>query len=151
MRNDEIKAGIFKNKWFRLGCFAVVFVGYAVTLSLLNNTACLSKLLFGVPCPGCGLTRANLAALRFDFAAAFEMHPLWFYSILGGGLLVLAVAKPEIRRTKSFNLLCVVLAVILCAVFVVRMLTVAPNPPLDPTQDSLLGLIVKWLKSLFGK
>ncbi len=30
----------------------------------------------GVPCPGCGLTRATFAALRGDFAEATHFHPL---------------------------------------------------------------------------
>lgn len=37
----------------------------------------------GIPCPGCGLTRAWLAALRLDFAAAFAYHPMfWAIPIL---------------------------------------------------------------------
>lgn len=38
---------------------------------------CPSKLLFGIPCPGCGLTRAYKAALRFHFREAFSYHPLF--------------------------------------------------------------------------
>lgn len=30
------------------------------------------------PCPGCGITRAYLAALRLDFKSAFNYHPLFF-------------------------------------------------------------------------
>ena len=37
--------------------------------------------MFGVPCPGCGLSRAHLAALQLDFAAAFSYHPLFFTMI----------------------------------------------------------------------
>lgn len=32
----------------------------------------------GLPCPGCGMTRAFLAVARFDFARAFEFHPLFW-------------------------------------------------------------------------
>ena len=34
--------------------------------------------LTGVPCPGCGMTRALLHAARLDFIGAFYYHPLWF-------------------------------------------------------------------------
>jgi len=33
---------------------------------------------FGIPCPGCGLTRATLALLRGDLHAALHFHPLVF-------------------------------------------------------------------------
>ena len=39
---------------------------------------CPSAALLGIPCPGCGLTRATLAVLRGDFAAALRFHPLVF-------------------------------------------------------------------------
>ncbi|MBQ3182044.1 MAG: DUF2752 domain-containing protein [Clostridia bacterium] len=41
---------------------------------------CLFKRLLGIPCPGCGMTRAYLALMRLDFARAFEMHPM-FWSV----------------------------------------------------------------------
>ncbi len=37
---------------------------------------CLFRALTGVPCPGCGLTRAFAALASFDFEAAFAWHPL---------------------------------------------------------------------------
>lgn len=43
--------------------------------------------LWGIPCPGCGMTRAFLALLHLDFAAAFYYHPLFpvviFYILRG--------------------------------------------------------------------
>lgn len=38
---------------------------------------CPSKVLFGIPCPGCGLTRAHKAALQLNFKEAFSYHPLF--------------------------------------------------------------------------
>ena len=39
---------------------------------------CPLRLVLGVPCPSCGLTRATRLAIGGEFAAATHMHPLWF-------------------------------------------------------------------------
>ncbi len=44
----------------------------------------------GIPCPGCGMTRALLRLLILDFAGAAAYHPLVY--LLGGYYLVLAGA-----------------------------------------------------------
>ncbi len=35
------------------------------------------RTILGIPCPGCGMTRAARFALHGDFGAATRMHPLW--------------------------------------------------------------------------
>jgi hypothetical protein len=42
----------------------------------LDVPLCPSAALLGIPCPGCGLTRATLALFHGDFAAALRFHPL---------------------------------------------------------------------------
>lgn len=37
---------------------------------------CPMEYFLGIPCPGCGMSRALLALVRFDFAQAFYYHPL---------------------------------------------------------------------------
>ena len=39
---------------------------------------CPTAALFGIPCPGCGMTRATLALLSGDVARAIGFHPLVF-------------------------------------------------------------------------
>ena len=41
---------------------------------------CLFKHFFGIDCIGCGMSRAILSALSFNFKAAFTFHPM-FWSI----------------------------------------------------------------------
>lgn len=52
---------------------------------------------FGIPCPGCGLTRATLALLRGDLRGALELHPLvWLLTPLFVGFS-LAIAWELVR------------------------------------------------------
>lgn len=59
-------------------------------LLYLTGIGCPFRFLLGVPCPGCGITRACQAVLHLDFAGAFYYHPLFWllppafvYVILG--------------------------------------------------------------------
>ena len=38
---------------------------------------CFFRLLTGIPCPACGMTRAVTSVLRGEIALAFSYHPLW--------------------------------------------------------------------------
>ena len=49
-----------------------------IFLFLIFVYKCPFYLFFNIPCLGCGITRAYLAALHFDFKVAFEYHPLFF-------------------------------------------------------------------------
>ncbi len=68
---------------------------YAVLLLILSyfQVPCLFQATLGLPCPGCGMTRAIRSLLHFDFAAAFSFHPMVFslpilflYLLKDGGL-----------------------------------------------------------------
>ena len=52
--------------------------GASALLILSQLPFCPMAGVLGVPCPGCGLTRATLAALHGDLRGAFRLHPLVF-------------------------------------------------------------------------
>lgn len=60
----------------------------------------------GIICPGCGMGRAWLAAMRLDLAQAFRYHPL-FWSVPALPLLVLYDCRPF--RKQWLNVLTPVL------------------------------------------
>jgi hypothetical protein len=66
---------------------------------------------FGIPCPGCGLTRATLALLHGDVRAALHFHPLvWllsplFVAFMSGALveLVRGPTAPPLSLLRGFR------------------------------------------------
>lgn len=65
-------------KWAILSVFA-----YFVLLRKFFITICPAVLITGLPCPGCGMTRALIRLLHLDFAGAWQMHPfVYLFMIL---------------------------------------------------------------------
>jgi len=61
---------------------------------------CPFRALTGLPCPGCGLSRALTLLLRGDWAASFRLHPFALYVIVCGGLLGGAALLPARWRLR---------------------------------------------------
>lgn len=65
-------------------------------LGLLPFTTCLVKLLFHVPCPGCGMTRATLRLFHGDVLGSLAYHPVALPGALGlSAATILAFTLPE--------------------------------------------------------
>lgn len=63
------------------------FVGAVGLLLYLSDIGCVFRAVTGVPCPGCGMTRAWLALLRGDVASAIAYHPLFWAFPLALGVV----------------------------------------------------------------
>lgn len=122
----------------------LLFGALAAGMVLLLDVGCIFRRVTGIPCPGCGMTRAHLAALRLDFKAAFFYHPLWPLPI---PLLALEVFKPrwfaEKRRWKM--ILSVLLLIAALGIYAVRMILFFPD---TPPMEYLSGNLLHWVVSL---
>ena len=78
----------------------LIGVVLALGLSLRLGTGCLIRKYTGLLCPGCGLTRAWLAAFRLELGAAFRHHPM-FWSIPVFMLFVLFDGR--LLRSETWN------------------------------------------------
>lgn len=67
-----------KKSWLILCLFA----GYILIGKELGYSVCPSVMLLGIPCPGCGMTRAFFAFLRGDWKEAWHYHPFVYVLIL---------------------------------------------------------------------
>ena len=67
----EKAVGIMKNT-----AKAAAFIAFIIIYQ------CPIRLIFGIECPGCGLTSAVLYAARFDFIGAFHAHELFLIPVV---------------------------------------------------------------------
>jgi hypothetical protein len=117
---------------------------------------CASIVLLGIPCPGCGLSRATLAGLHLDFGTMFALHPLapvltplvvW---VFGKGVLKAALGDPpwldrlpRVPRWASVTLL-----VAFVGLWVLRLAGILWHPDhVDPTQGWVWQAGAGWLRS----
>lgn len=75
---------------------AVVIVMY------IFRVPCLFKLVFGIPCPGCGITRAYISLFRLDFTQAFAYNKM-FWAVPVCGLFYLFDGK--LFKNKWVNMI----------------------------------------------
>lgn len=54
----------------------------------------------GLPCPGCGLSRALSRMMRGEWADSLRLHPFAFYVIVWGGMLAGSALLPPQRRLR---------------------------------------------------
>ena len=66
-----------KHKQFPRAAGLAVLALAAILILGMGGVPCPIRTVTGVSCPGCGMTRACVCALRLDLAAAFRYHPLW--------------------------------------------------------------------------
>jgi len=89
---------------------------------LLYLCGCPFSRIFHTPCPGCGMSRAYIALLRFDIAAAFGYHPLFF---LGLPLILYVTHRNVLKRrltAQAEGWIFGAVGVLFAVVFVVRLL-----------------------------
>lgn len=70
----------------RILCIVVML--FSVMIIYYFDIGCLFYKVFGIPCAGCGMTRAFIAALHLDFQSAFKFHPLVFITPFMTGVFI---------------------------------------------------------------
>lgn len=95
----------------------VAAVGIAALLLHFLGIGCPIKFISGISCPGCGMTRACLSALHFDFAEAFLFHPL-FWVI---PCYIIGYCFREKIPKKVINILNVIVIIAFIGVYLIRM------------------------------
>ncbi len=142
MSKTNIKQIIQKN----LIDFLVVIalMGAMTLLFYISDIKCVFKYLIGIPCPGCGLTRAWLQFFKLDLMAALKWHPLfWIVPVI---IVTSVFLKGKVFKSKAKNaVLWIIIAALIIGVYIIRMIALFPNKaPMDYNKQSL---VYKWFVS----
>ena len=111
-----MKAMLKKHRTYVIA-FAVTLLLYSIMFGF--GITCPIKYLTGLSCPGCGMTRAILCLLRFDFSGAWFYHPLVFALPIFALAYIFFAVK---RNKKAQNITLIVIATVFFAVYLARMI-----------------------------
>lgn len=122
---------------YRRGAAALLF--YYAAARIIFRAFCPMVIVTGLPCPGCGLSRAVWYLLTGQFARSFAMHPMAVWWLLL--IVYFAVNRYVTGRgvTKPFLAFLTVVCMATVIVYAYRMLTLFPDrPPMSYTGRNLL-------------
>lgn len=114
-----------------------------------DRSVCFFRGLIGLPCPGCGMTRALYNAACLNFKAAFSYHPLWPL-VPPAAIYILG---RYFKGKRIDQRLIFAAGVLLTAVYVLRMIFLFPETePMTFNRDALYIKILNFaVGDIYGK
>lgn len=105
---------------------AIVLLCMAVSF-YITGSICFIYAIFGVACPGCGMSRAFESLLKLDFSGAFFYHPLFLLIPVIFGVLAIEKFKyKHKKKTWIIVVMCVFMALFI-GLYVYRFITRFPH------------------------
>jgi hypothetical protein len=99
-----------------LGALGGVVAFYLLLFAL--GITCPIKFVFGISCPGCGMSRAVFSVLRGDPLKAFYYHPLWVTLIPFAFAFFIFYVK---RMHRALNISIGIFGVLMLIVYIYRL------------------------------
>ncbi len=80
----------------------LLIIGYFLLISQTNNTVCLFKNITGVPCAGCGTTRATILLFNGNFKQSILTNPLGIIFVFLSIISITWMSIDFYKKTDSF-------------------------------------------------
>lgn len=136
---------IFKDFIFKY-YIMIIIIGIYILLSIIFHfTSCISKLLIGIPCPGCGITRAFLCLIKFDFKGVVYYNPLIFIVPIICWIIIFK-ERPIINKIYKSRLFWILIMSLILIVYIIRFIYIFPNSPMEYYENNLLEYIKRIFK-----
>lgn len=129
----------------------VALLIYTVVTNLVFHAFCPLIIFCGIPCPGCGVSRATACFLTGRWQQAWQLNPMIF------PLAITAVYFGWNRylmgsRAKGIKAMIAVLSALMIVVYGVRMYLYFPNRvPYVYTEDNMLVHFYSFYRQIFNR
>ncbi len=101
------------------GVVSILILVYMAVFSILFGTPCPIRLVTGLPCPGCGVTRAAMLLLTGRWQQAWQMNPVIFPIVLAA--FYYAMNRYLLgRKAREMKWIIMGIAIMLLAVYMLR-------------------------------
>lgn len=123
----------------------IIPIGTACIINkLIFNKICPFAIFTGLPCPGCGITRAFIYFIKLQWRQAFSMNPCIFIWIpvliilFINRYLLYSVISPQI-----INRILVICGIISVIIYIIRMFTLYPDiEPMAYYHQNILHILI---------
>ena len=106
--------------------FFLILVIISAPFAFSYFIGCPIRLITGIPCPSCGITRAYISLLNGDLSKAFYYHPLFFLLPIALVLVILLLLNEKKRSgkfTRPLNIISISLLSVYILTYLVRLFT----------------------------
>lgn len=97
-----------------------------ISLLYILKEGCIFRNLIGVPCPGCGLTRAWIGFFNGDFKSALIWHPLFILVGVVLLLIIILVISNSSRIKNNAIRLIFIIGILFIGVYIIRLIKYFP-------------------------
>lgn len=141
-----------QNVFFNFLKALVAAMGFvSIVIFTGSGTMCYFKTITGLPCPGCGLTRAFISLYKGSIKDAFMFHPLWFLIPAIAGVIIFKDFLYLARKAYNSKIFWCSALLIFMVCYSIRMIILFPYlEPMTYNKNSLFYLVYKLILSLFA-
>lgn len=145
--NNKIKKKYLLEK-YKNNIVVFLFELLILFLNIIGIYRCPISFFFGTPCPLCGITRAIINVIHFDFKKAFYYHALWPIVVFGVPFYFLFIKNSRKVTKNNKDIILISVSILFLGYFIIRHITLSPIVQIDFSKSLLYSIITK-LISLF--
>lgn len=106
----------------------VPYVTIWIMLSLFTGSLCWIRAITGIPCPGCGSTRAAICLFKLQFREALQFHPLILLSLTIIVYYIIKALRGKIKTIyKAEKYAGFVIVILFTTVYITRLILLFPH------------------------